>query len=77
MTRNPYEWKVLYRAAMLESNGASVWEKIQSAESALRERLEVLPDSLSSRSERTELESALKYLNMLRDNFSGDFDVGL
>lgn len=77
MTRHPYEWKVLYRAAMLESDGALVWEKIQSAESALRERLEVLPDSLSFRSERMELESALKYLILLRDNLSGGYDVAI
>lgn len=77
MTRHSHEWKVLYRAAMLESDGALVWEKIQSAESALRKRLEVLPDSLSFRSERIEVESALKYLNLLRDNLSGGYDVGL
>jgi hypothetical protein len=76
--RNPNEWKVLYTAAMLESDRTLVWEKIQMAESALREQLEALPDSLSFRAERMELEGSLNFMNLLKDNLTrGDYDVGL
>jgi hypothetical protein len=62
----------------LESDEILVWEKIQIAESALRERLQVLPKTLSAGGERTEVEVALKYLNLLKGNLtSGGYDVGL
>ena len=78
MTSTRYrDWRMLYRAAMLESDEAVVREKIQTAESALRERLESL-QSLVGWSERKEVEGALKFLNLLKDNLArGNYDVGL
>jgi hypothetical protein len=63
---------------MLESDGTLVWEKIRIAESALRERLEALPDPVTARPERAEVEGAIKFLNLLKENLTrGDYDVGL
>jgi hypothetical protein len=61
--RSPREWKTLYAAAMLESESTQLRQRIERADSAMRERLKELPERST---EKIELETALKYLGSLR-----------
>lgn len=58
----PHEWRILYAAAMLESDSTQVWQRIAKADAAIQARLIDLPEISSGQSEREELQSALNYL---------------
>jgi hypothetical protein len=61
------EWKTLYAAAMLESDGMQVWHRIEVADAAMQARLKDLPTTSAVPSERAELQSALHFLCCLKD----------
>ena len=50
---SPQDWKVLYAAAMLESDNTQVWHRIEAADAAMQARLNRLsaphPQALSNR----------------------------
>ena len=63
----PQGWKVLYTAAMLESDSTQLWNRIEAADAAIQARLNELPESPSIRSEQMELRSSLGYLRCLKN----------
>ena len=64
--RSPDEWKTLYAAAMLESDGPQLRQSVEKADAAIQARLTELTESSSLQSEKMELQSALQYLRRLR-----------
>ena len=62
----PHEWRILYAAAMLESDHAQMQLRIEKADAAIQSRLMELPDISSGQSEMKELQSALNYLRRLK-----------
>jgi len=64
---SPQDWKVLYAAAMLESDNTQVWHRIEAADAAMQARLNELPGTPSIRSEQMELQSSLSYLRCLKN----------
>ncbi len=61
----PQDWRTLYAAAMLESDGMRVTQRVQKADEAIHERLRELPET---HSELQELRSALSYLRRVSTN---------
>jgi hypothetical protein len=68
----PEGWKALYAAAMLESDNTQLRHRIEIAATAMQTRLKELPETLSTRSEQTELQSALNYLHRWDEMLTGD-----
>jgi hypothetical protein len=64
--RSPDEWKTLYAAAMLESDGPQLRQSVEKAHAAIQAWLTELTESSSLQSEKMELQSALQYLRRLR-----------
>jgi hypothetical protein len=69
---SPAKWKSFYAAAMLEPNNAHLLKRIQLADAAIKARLNELPETYSVRAEQLELQSALKYLECLKNSLSLD-----
>lgn len=65
--KSPQDWRVLYAAAMLESDSTQLWHRIEVADAAMQARLNELPETPSSRSEQMELQSSLSYLCCLKN----------
>ena len=65
-TRSTSDWKMLYAAAMRESEGAQLRRRIREADIVIRTRLEELPKASGDRLEKMELQSALDYLGLLK-----------
>jgi hypothetical protein len=63
------QWKILYAAAMLETDKMQLRHRIERADVVMQTRLTELPVMSSIRSEQTELQSALNYLHRLKDMF--------
>lgn len=61
-----HEWRILYAAAMLESDHTQVQQRIGRADAAIQSRLMKLPGISSGQSEMKELQSALNYLRRLK-----------
>jgi hypothetical protein len=66
---SPPQWQTLYVAAMLEPDSAQVALRIRRANEAIQARLRELPQAFSVSSEQERLQSALKYLCRLEDDF--------
>ena len=66
----PRDWKTLYAAAMLESDGTRIRRRIESAKGAIHARLKELGESSSVCSEQMDLQSALRFLHRLQDNLT-------
>ncbi len=64
--RSSREWKMLYAAAMLESDTKRLQQRIEKADAAIQARLMELPETSSELSEKAELRSALNYLRRLK-----------
>jgi hypothetical protein len=71
-TRSSPEWRILYAAAMLESDSAQLPLRIETADAAMQERLEELLRTSPIHSEKKELQSALGYLRRVRALTSED-----
>jgi hypothetical protein len=71
-TKSSLEWRMLYAAAMLESDSAQLPLRIETADAAMQERLEELRRTSPVHSEKMELQSALGYLRRVRDLTSED-----
>jgi hypothetical protein len=65
-TRSSPEWRMLYAAAMLESDSAQLPFRIETADAAMQARLMELARTSPVHSEKMELQSALDYLRRLR-----------
>jgi hypothetical protein len=63
----PHEWRILYAAAMLESDHTQLQHRVEKADAAIQSRLMELPDISSGQSEMKELQSALNYLRRLKN----------
>jgi hypothetical protein len=57
-----------YAAAMLESDGTSIQQRVERAATAIRVRLKELSETSVVGAEQMELESALDYLRRLKAN---------
>lgn len=68
----PRDWRMLYTAAMLESDSAQLQAGIAKAHAAMTARLMELPHGRSSSMERRELVSALKYLSCLEASLASE-----
>jgi hypothetical protein len=66
------EWKMLYAAAMLESDPARFQQRSQIADAAIRARLNQLTETPAVRCEHVELQSALTYLRRVKDSLASD-----
>lgn len=60
-----HEWKILYAAAMLESDAMQIPQRIEKANGAIHARLHELAEAFPGGRERAELDSAVMYLNRL------------
>lgn len=66
-TNEPQLWEELYTAAVLEPDPSKVSDRIDQAQTALRERLHQLRQlPLAHDRERRRLEDAIRTLNMIR-----------
>jgi len=60
-------WEGLYRAALLEEDGAKLLARCDEAEAAIKERLrQVMAEAGDSTAERQQLSSALRNIALLR-----------
>jgi hypothetical protein len=62
----PYEWHVLYRAALLETNLLNLRGKVDAAESALHQRELELKTAKKSDPEHGAIKDALRAMRTLR-----------
>jgi hypothetical protein len=64
-----YQWHEFYSAAVLETDWSKMEERVQAAESALRERrAELSRDHAVTPEERQAIDDALASLNVLRQD---------
>jgi hypothetical protein len=59
------EWQPQYEAALLEPNAAELPRRVQAAEAAILQRLQVVSDSADDASEREAMQNALGALQVL------------
>jgi hypothetical protein len=60
------QWQLPYREAILEFDGNRLLDKIQQAETAVRERLQVLEQRANGQEERQALSDAISTLTILK-----------
>ena len=60
------QWQLPYREALLEFDRNRLLDKIQQAETAVRERLQVLEQRANGQEERQALSDAISTLTILR-----------
>jgi hypothetical protein len=65
MNLTQVDWKELYAAAILEPNRHAIPQRVASAQSVLRRRLQELRYSEGHRTERERVESAMRMLDLL------------
>jgi hypothetical protein len=65
------EWQKAYRAALLELNPQKLAERVQTAETAIFNRLQEISQNSDSKAERQAIEDALATLRVLKGELLG------
>jgi len=61
------DWKVLYAAAMLESDRTQQGHRLDVAEAAMHKRLKEVREMSSAEQEKVELQYSFEYLNRVKE----------
>jgi len=67
------EWQLLYQSALLEFDREKLSHRVNTAESAIRNRLASIAGDSNHHAEREAIEDALRGLNYLKRQLAGNY----